>query len=94
MNYEKELEKFIPGGAHTYSRGKDQFPSNAPAIATHGNGAYLFGADGKKYLDYSMGLRSVTIGYNTKDINNGAIKEIKNGQNIIKRLVIEEYVSN
>ena len=34
MNYEKV--KFIPGGAHTYSRGKDQFPSNAPAIATMG----------------------------------------------------------
>ena len=32
MNYEKELEKFIPGGAHTYSRGKDQFPSNAPLV--------------------------------------------------------------
>ena len=89
MNYEKELEKFIPGGAHTYSRGKDQFPSNAPAIATSGNGAYLFGADGKKYLDYSMGLRSVTIGYNTKDINNGAIKEIKNGNNLSKPSIIE-----
>ena len=89
MNYEKELEKFIPGGAHTYSRGKDQFPSNAPAIATSGNGAYLFGANGKKYLDYSMGLRSVTIGYNTKDINNVAIKEIKNGNNLSKPSIIE-----
>ncbi len=89
MNYQKELEKFIPGGAHTYSRGKDQFSSNTPAIAARGNGAYLFGANGKKYLDYGMGLRSVTIGYNTKEINNGAIKEIKNGNNLTKPSIVE-----
>ena len=46
-NIQDKIKKFIPGGAHTYSRGKDQFPSNAPSIATKGNGAYLFGADGK-----------------------------------------------
>ena len=51
MNYKKKLERLIPGGAHTYSRGSDQYPSNAPNIATKGNGAYLFDPHGKKYLD-------------------------------------------
>ena len=89
MNYQKQLEKFIPGGAHTYSRGKDQYPSNAPKIASRGIGAYLIGHDGKKYLDYGMGLRSVTIGYSNKKINDGAIRQIKNGNNLSKPSTIE-----
>ena len=32
MNYKERLLKAIPGGAHTYSRGFDQFPENAPQI--------------------------------------------------------------
>ena len=89
MNYQKQLEKFIPGGAHTYSRGKDQYPANAPKIASKGIGAYLYGHDGKKYLDYGMGLRSVTIGYSNKKINYGAIKQINNGNNLSKPSIIE-----
>jgi len=34
-------DKYIPGGAHTYSRGKDQYPSNAPKILQKGDGAYV-----------------------------------------------------
>jgi hypothetical protein len=40
-NYNKLLQKYIPGGAHTYSRGFDQFPSNAPQILFKGKGAYI-----------------------------------------------------
>ena len=74
----------IPGGAHTYSRGDDQFPENAPAILERGKGAYVWDSDGKKYLDYGMGLRSVTIGYAQPEIDQAAIKEIKKGNNLPK----------
>ena len=30
--YSQRLNDVIPGGAHTYSRGDDQFPDNAPEI--------------------------------------------------------------
>ena len=46
------LSRAIPGGAHTYSRGRDQFPSNAPALLVRGEGAYVWDADGNRYLDY------------------------------------------
>ena len=36
MNYQERLLKAIPGGAHTYSRGFDQFPVNAPQILARG----------------------------------------------------------
>ena len=32
MNYSQRLHHVIPGGAHTYSRGDDQYPENAPQI--------------------------------------------------------------
>lgn len=32
MTYQDRLLKVIPGGAHTYSRGFDQYPINAPQI--------------------------------------------------------------
>ena len=41
MTYQQRLNHAIPGGAHTYSRGFDQFPSNAPQILEKGKGAYL-----------------------------------------------------
>ena len=74
--YTKELLKFIPGGAHTYSRGPDTFPSNAPSILEKGKSVFIFDNKNKKYLDYGMGLRSVNIGYAEKSINKAAYKAI------------------
>ena len=34
--YSQKLHKLIPGGSHTYSRGDDQFPYNAPSILEKG----------------------------------------------------------
>jgi glutamate-1-semialdehyde 2,1-aminomutase len=84
-----ELLKYIPGGAHTYSRGHDQFPANAPEILSHGKGAYVYDLKGKKYLDYSMGLRAVNIGYNENDISKAAIRQIMNGNNLSRPSIIE-----
>jgi glutamate-1-semialdehyde 2,1-aminomutase len=85
----KKINSLIPGGAHTYSRGDDQFPENAPALLEKGVGCYVWGSDGKKYLDYGMGLRSVTIGYAQKEIDRAAIKEIKRGNNLTKATFTE-----
>ncbi len=91
--YQKELKdrinSLIPGGAHTYSRGDDQFADNAPAVIVRGKGAYVWDADGKKYLDYGMGLRSITIGYGQKEICDAAIEEIKKGNNMSKASMTE-----
>ena len=57
MNYQDRLLKVIPGGAHTYSRGYDQYPTNSPQILTRGKGVYLYDSEDKKYLDYGMALQ-------------------------------------
>ena len=88
-NYKNRLHNVIPGGAHTYSRGDDQFPSNAPSILERGEGAYVYSPDGKKYLDYGMGLRSVNIGYGNKEIADASFQEIMKGNNLTRASIIE-----
>jgi glutamate-1-semialdehyde 2,1-aminomutase len=88
-SYTERLNKVIPGGAHTYSRGDDQFPANAPAILKKGQGAYVFDTDGNKFLDYGMGLRSVNIGYGNKEIADACYREILNGNNLTRASHIE-----
>ncbi len=69
----------IPGGAHVYSKGFDQFPNNVPRISNYAKGSYIFDDSGKKFLDWGMALRSVTIGYSEKTINKAAIEQINYG---------------
>ena len=87
--YSQRLHKAIPGGAHTYSRGDDQFPSNAPSILARGEGAYVFDPEGNKFLDYGMGLRSVNIGYGNREIADACYHEILNGNNLTRASLTE-----
>jgi glutamate-1-semialdehyde 2,1-aminomutase len=87
--YSQKLHNLIPGGAHTYSRGDDQFPSNTPSIFVRGEGAYIYDTNDIAYLDYGMGLRSVNIGYGNQEIAEAAYKEILNGNNLTRASITE-----
>lgn len=89
MNYKTKLHDLIPGGAHTYSRGDDQFPNNAPSILERGKGAYVWAPNGKKYLDYGMGLRSVNIGYGNEEVAEAVYKETLKGNNLTRASLTE-----
>jgi len=89
MNYTERLLKAIPGGAHTYSRGYDQFPLNAPQILKRGQGAYVFDAEENKFLDYGMALRANILGYADQDVNDAVIKAINLGNNLTRPSLIE-----
>lgn len=89
MNYQDRLLHVIPGGAHTYSRGFDQFPANAPQILERGEGAYVWDSEGKRYLDYGMALRAVTLGYANARVNGAAIREIERGNNLTRASLTE-----
>ena len=89
MNYEQRLKRAIPGGAHTYSRGADQFPANAPQILAGGQGAYVWDPEGRRYLDYGMALRAVTLGYADPRVNAAAIRQIELGNNLTRASLVE-----
>jgi len=88
-DYRSRLLKAIPGGAHTYSRGYDQYPENSPEIMVKGKGAYTFDDQGNKFLDYGMALRAVNLGYAEDQIDLAAFEQIRNGNNLTRPSTIE-----
>ena len=64
MTFEKSvlaqarLHQLIPGGAHTYARGSDQFPEDMTPVLVRGRGARVQDLDGNWLIEYGMGLRS------------------------------------
>ena len=57
------LHELVPGGAHTYSRGSDQYPEDMAPILVRGRGARVEDLDGNWFVEYGMGLRSITLGH-------------------------------
>ncbi|MBC7428143.1 MAG: glutamate-1-semialdehyde 2,1-aminomutase [Bacteriovorax sp.] len=88
-SYSERLNKVIPGGAHTYSRGDDQFPANAPQILARGKGAYVWDDKGNKFLDYGMALRAITLGYSNDEVNRAAFAQAELGNNLTRASLIE-----
>ncbi len=85
----ERLHQVIPGGAHTYSRGDDQFPSIAPPLLERGKGAYVWDTQGNRFLDYGMALRAITIGYADDRVNAAAVREMEKGVNLTRASLIE-----
>jgi glutamate-1-semialdehyde 2,1-aminomutase len=79
----------IPGGCHTYSKGDDQFPANAPALIASGRGCQVWGIDGVRFLDWGMGLRSVILGHAYPRVVQAATAELRRGSNFTRPSPIE-----
>ena len=63
--YMKETNEAL---LHTYN----QFP----VVLDHGEGAYLYDTEGKKYLDFSAGYAVSSLGYNNKEFNDALKAQI------------------
>lgn len=57
------LHELVPGGAHTYARGPDQYPEGMAPVIRRGHGARVEDVDGNVFVEYGMGLRAVTLGH-------------------------------
>lgn len=79
--FRKKIHDLIPGGAHTYSKGDDQFPQLSPAAIEYGKGAYVWDIDGNQYLDCSMGLTSVSLGHAFPEVIEQVKRELDFGVN-------------
>ena len=92
--YRNVIHDLIPGGAHTYSKGDDQFPLNSPAAITHGKGAYVWDLDGNKFFDTLMGLTSVSLGHAYEPVLERVREELLKGSNFSRPSVIEYEMAN
>lgn len=87
--FSRRVHDLIPGGAHTYSKGDDQFPRNAPAAITHGSGARVWDLDGNSYVDCSMGLTSVSIGHGYEPVVRAVCDAAARGVNFQRPAALE-----
>ena len=87
--FRNKIHDLIPGGAHTYSKGDDQFPKLSPAAISHGKGAYIWDIDNNKYLDCSMGLTSVSLGHAYQPVIERIKQELDKGVNFQRPAFIE-----
>lgn len=81
--------QLIPGGAHTYAKGDDQYPEQAPAFIARGKGCHVWDVDGNEFIEYGMGLRAVTLGHAYKPVIEAAHRQMQLGINFTRPAKIE-----
>lgn len=76
---QERLHHLVPGGAHTYARGTDQYPDGMAPVLVRGRGAHVWDADGNRLIEYGMGLRSVTLGHGYPPVVQAVRRSIEDG---------------
>jgi glutamate-1-semialdehyde 2,1-aminomutase len=85
----RRARELIPGGAHTYAKGDDQFPECAPPFIARGSGCHAWDLEGREYIEYGMGLRAVTLGHAFPPVVEAVMRELSGGVNFSRPSPIE-----
>jgi glutamate-1-semialdehyde 2,1-aminomutase len=85
----QQVHSIIPGGAHTYAKGDDQFPVLAPGFLTRGHGCHVWDVDGNEFIEYGMGLRAVTLGHAYQPVVEAAYNQMLLGSNFTRPATVE-----
>ncbi|WP_328398261.1 glutamate-1-semialdehyde 2,1-aminomutase [Nocardia sp. NBC_00416] len=83
------LHELVPGGAHTYARGADQYPEGMAPVLVRGHGCRVTDCDGNEFVEYGMGLRSVTLGHGYRPVVDAVTAAIADGVNFSRPTVLE-----
>src|SRR5687768_9510990 len=86
---QEKFSHLIPGGAHTYAKGDDQFPEGMAPYIVRGKGARVWDVDGNEFIEYGSGLRSVSLGHAFDPINNAVKAQLELGANFGRPSTIE-----
>ncbi|MEV8127237.1 glutamate-1-semialdehyde 2,1-aminomutase [Streptomyces sp. NPDC085944] len=85
----ERLHDLVPGGAHTYAKGDDQYPENLAPVISHGSGAHVWDVDGNRYIEYGSGLRSVSLGHAHPRVTEAVRRQLDRGSNFVRPSVVE-----
>jgi glutamate-1-semialdehyde 2,1-aminomutase len=85
----ERLHAMVPGGAHTYAKGDDQYPDGLAPVISHGRGAHVWDVDGNEYIEYGSGLRSVSLGHTHPRVLEAVRREIDRGANFVRPSIVE-----
>jgi len=79
----------IPGGAHTYAKGADQYPAGMAPVLERGAGCRVWDLDGNEYVEFGSGLRSTTLGHGFEPVLNAVRNNLDCGVNFARPHRIE-----
>ena len=80
MAWLRRAEALIPGASQTFSKGPNQFVRGAsPLFLERGEGARVWDVDGNEYLDFTMALCAVSLGYADPDVNAAVARQLERG---------------
>ncbi|MEV0290014.1 glutamate-1-semialdehyde 2,1-aminomutase [Kribbella sp. NPDC050820] len=83
------LHELVPGGAHTYAKGDDQYPQDMAPVISHGLGAHVWDIDGNEYVEYGSGLRAVSLGHAHPKVLEAVRRELGRGSNFVRPSIVE-----
>ncbi|WP_327088029.1 glutamate-1-semialdehyde 2,1-aminomutase [Nonomuraea sp. NBC_01738] len=86
---QRALHDLVPGGAHTYARGADQYPEGMAPVLVRGSGARVWDADGNCFIEYGMGLRAVTLGHGYRPVLDAVRATLGDGLSFTRPTVLE-----
>jgi glutamate-1-semialdehyde 2,1-aminomutase len=84
-----KFHELIPGGAHTYAKGDDQYPEGMAPYIVRGAGCRVFDVDGNEFIEYGSGLRAVTLGHAYAPVVAAARAQLELGVNFVRPARIE-----
>jgi len=90
---QERAHRLIPGGCHTYAKGDDQYPEDAPDVIVRGKGCRVWDRQGREYIEYGMGLRAVTLGHAFDPVNEAVAEQLKLGLNFNRPAWLEVEVA-
>ena len=74
----------IPGGAHTYAKGSDQYPAERAPIIDRGAGCRVWDLDGNEYVEFGNGLRSTTLGHGFEPVLKAVHANLDRGVSFVR----------
>jgi len=87
--HQRRAARVLPGGAHTYAKGDDQFPEGMCPVIVRGKGCRVADKDGNEFIEYGAGVRSITLGHGFKPVCDAAYRLSLAGMNFVRPANIE-----
>jgi glutamate-1-semialdehyde 2,1-aminomutase len=87
--YVSAVHDLIPGGAHTYAKGDDQYPADMAPVIERGAGCRVWDIDGNEYVEFGSGLRSNILGHGFEPVVQAARQWLDQGVNFVRPHRIE-----
>jgi glutamate-1-semialdehyde aminotransferase len=80
MRWLARARRVVPGASQTLSKGPGMFVEGAyPVFLERGQGCRVWDVDGNEYVDYILGLASITLGYVYPAVRDAVARQLERG---------------